>query len=329
MNVRLGKQQSGMTLVEMMVAMLIGTVLIAGALTVYLQSKANYQTTDSLARLQDNLRFALDTLEPDLRLAGFWGMHNQSGAINPGAVTVTCAGGTAAQATAIVIGAAPNPTLIPVQAVDDNYNLGCPGRVPRVNSDVLMLRHASPRTTAIGDLGPGQVYAEVSMGSGQLFDDAVAPGQGAPVEYREVVANVYYVGESTFEPAVPALRRLSLVDGGAQGLLQDQEVIPGVENLQVQFGLDTDANGEVDRYVDGNHPLAQPGAAGASILAVRLWLLVRSDSSEGGVGFVDNGVYQPADADLPPIQPTLDADYPADFRRAAISKTIFLRNGQG
>ena len=329
MSARLRNTQAGMTLVEMMVAMAIGTVLIAGALTVYLQSKANYQTTDSLARLQDNLRFALDTLEPDLRLAGFWGMHNQFAFIDDNAVTVTCAGGTVAQATAIAIGAAPNPTLVPVQAVDDNYNLGCPGRVPRVNSDVLMLRHASPRTTAIADLGPGQVYAEVGMGSGVLFDDAIAPGAGAPVEYREVVANIYYVGESTFEPTVPALRRLSLVDGGAQGLLQDQEVIPGVENLQVQFGLDTDANGEVDRYVDGDHPLAQPGAAGANILAVRLWLLVRSDASEAGIGFVDNAMYQPADANLPLIQPGVDANYPADFRRAAVSKTIFLRNGQG
>jgi len=90
----------------------------------------------------------------------------------------------------------------------------------------------------------------------------------------------------------------------------------------VQLGIDTDADGRVNVYVDADdpRPLTTP------VVAVRLWLLVRSDSSEAGVGFRDAGVYAPPDADLPPIRPGVTAGYPADFRRLAVSQTILLRN---
>ena len=107
----------------------------------------------------------------------------------------------------------------------------------------------------------------------------------------------------------------------------DQEVIPGVENLQVQFGIDTKGNQDVNRYVDGDHPLAAPGAA--NIVAVRLWMLVRSETDEASLAFVDDRIYTPADATLAPIDPGVTAGFPETFRRLAVSKTIFLRNSGG
>ncbi len=307
-----------MTLIEMMVAMLIGTILVAGAITVYVQSKRNYLSSDSIARLQDNLRFALETMEPDIRLSGFWGMHDEGTRLqNPATITIGCSGAGDAAATALALGR----LEYGIEAWDDSYTLPCGGRAPRDGSDVLLVRHASARTTVPSI---GQVQLAVNTSGGRLFDDAVAPPIDAPSEIRDVIVNIYYVGESSFDATVPALRRLRLSDGGTQGRLEDQEIIPGVENLQVQFGLDTDGNDEVDRYVDSDNPAAAPGAR---ILAVRLWLLVRSETSEAGLGFVDNASYQPADANLPPIQPGASGGYPAAFRRIAISKTIFLRNG--
>ena len=314
-------RQRGMTLVELMVAMLIGTVLIGGAISVYIQSRANFRTADSVARLQENVRFALDALEPDIRLARFWGLNNQPAFINPTGVVISCTGGTNLQATTFAtqfIGA--------VESRDDLYDLDCAGLNPRGNSDVLIVRHASARITAPS---VGQVQVESNLNGGQLFDDAIPPAADLPAEIRDVVVNAYYIGDSSFDPALPALRRLSLVDGGAQGRLQDQEVIPGVENLQVQFGIDTNGNRDADRYVDGDNPLAAPGAAGAEIVAVRLWMLVRSETDEAGLAFVDDRVYTPADANLPPIDPGTTAGFPETFRRLAVSKTVFLRNSGG
>lgn len=311
--------QRGMTLVELMVSMLIGSILVAGAITVFVQSRANYRTADSIARLQDNMRFALDTLEPDIRLARFWGLINQPDRLQlPAGLQVSCAGADLATATDLAFG---NLTSA-VEARDDNYDLGCPGTQPRAGSDVLIVRHASARNTAPN---AGQVQVESNPSSASLFDTDLAPGLDAPSEIRDVVVNAYYVGQSGFDPNLPALRRLSLVDGGAAGQLQDQEVIPGVENLQVQFGLDSNNDMAVDRYVDGDNPLALP-AAGSRIMAVRLWLVVRSETSELGQGFSDNAVYLPPDADLAAIQPGVTPGFPAEFRRLAASKTIFLRN---
>ena len=292
----IGRRQAGMTLIELMVAMLIGTVLVAGAITVYVQSRASFRTADSIARLQENLRFALDTLEPDVRLARFWGLHNQPNRLQlPAGLQVSCTGASPAAATTLALG----DLTAAVASRDDSYDLPCPGQSPRAGSDVLLVRHASARITAPN---PGQVQVESNTGGGQLFDSGLAPGLRAPSETRDVVINAYYVGSSSFEPGLPALRRLSLVDGGASGRLEDQEVIPGVENLQVQFGLDTDNDMEVDRYVDGDNPLAAPGAA-ARIIAVRLWLMVRGETSELGQGFTDDATYTPADANLAPIRP--------------------------
>jgi len=321
MNVEHG-QQRGMTLVEMMIAMLIGSILVAGAITVFVQSRANYRTADSIARLQDNLRFALDTLEPDVRLARFWGLTNQPVLVQvPAGLQVTCTGGGAVAATELALG----NQLPGVEARDDVYDLPCPGTQPRDDSDVLILRHASARTTVPS---AGQVQVESNPDGAVVFDGDIAPGLEIPSEVRDVIFHAYYVGQSGFDPELPALRRLTLVDGGGAGQLQDQEVIPGVENLQIQLGLDTNNDQVVDRYVDGDNPLANP-AANMSVLAVRLWLMVRGENNEAGLGFTDNAVYQPPDADLGPIQPGVSAGFPAEFRRLAASKTIFLRNAAG
>ena len=64
---------SGMTLIELMVALAIGAFLMIGAITVFMQGRTTFRT-ESLARLQENGRFALDVLEPDIRMAHYWGL---------------------------------------------------------------------------------------------------------------------------------------------------------------------------------------------------------------------------------------------------------------
>ena len=68
--------QKGVTLIELMVAMLIGSILLIGAVTVFSDSRSTFRTSDIIARLQENARFALDTIEPDIRQAAYWGLAN-------------------------------------------------------------------------------------------------------------------------------------------------------------------------------------------------------------------------------------------------------------
>lgn len=62
--------QKGLSLVELLIAMLLGLMLTAGALQMMLSSQEIYQTTDTLSRIQENGRFALNFLAKDVRMAG-------------------------------------------------------------------------------------------------------------------------------------------------------------------------------------------------------------------------------------------------------------------
>ena len=68
---RIAKQR-GLTLVELMVAMVLGLFLMLGVMSVYTQGRQQYQSAGVVARLQENTRFAFDVLETDIRLAGFF-----------------------------------------------------------------------------------------------------------------------------------------------------------------------------------------------------------------------------------------------------------------
>ena len=65
------KQQRGLSLVELLIAMALGLLLTVGALQMMLSSQGLYRTTDSLSRIQESGRFALDFLAKDIRMAGY------------------------------------------------------------------------------------------------------------------------------------------------------------------------------------------------------------------------------------------------------------------
>lgn len=67
------RRQTGMTLVEIMVAMVAGIILMAGAFQVFMSTKQTYRVQESLSRLQENGRFAAMQLTDDMRMAGFAG----------------------------------------------------------------------------------------------------------------------------------------------------------------------------------------------------------------------------------------------------------------
>jgi type IV pilus assembly protein PilW len=104
--------------------------------------------------------------------------------------------------------------------------------------------------------------------------------------------------------------------------INDIEIAPGVESLQVQFGIDVNEDNTVDRYVNPGDDVYIPTAAGyvpgAKVITARVWLVVRGLNPE--VGIVDNRDYKPGDVDLGVIND--------GYRRMQVSKTILLRNAR-
>lgn len=67
------RRQRGLTLTEVLVAMVIGLILIGGVIYVFISSFVSFRMNDELARLQENGRIAIRWMESDLRNAGFLG----------------------------------------------------------------------------------------------------------------------------------------------------------------------------------------------------------------------------------------------------------------
>ncbi len=310
-----------MTLIELMVALAIGAFLMIGAMTVFMQSRTTFRITESVSRLQETARFALDAIEPEVRMAQYWGLTSRAEKIN-GRLTPTDAAGMGPP----TCGNNWTINLIqPVQGANNGYNWGCAGQAPvETNSDTLVVRRASD------DIVPplaGQLSIVSSRYDGTLFNTLAIPaGYNAAVSevHRLMVSGYYVQRQNPPGRPQPALRRKLL---GTTGLITDEEVIAGVEDMQVQFGLDMDPpgglnRGSVDRYVNPNSVLIDPTNAGynpnAEILAVRIWLRVRAERVENG--FTDTATYVYADQNVGPFND--------GFRRVLVSKTIYLRNNR-
>ncbi len=71
---RTGTRQTGLTLLELMIALSLGLLLVAGIGTIYVGSNRTYRVQEQNARIQESGRYALEVIGRSLRQAGFWNM---------------------------------------------------------------------------------------------------------------------------------------------------------------------------------------------------------------------------------------------------------------
>lgn len=263
------------TLVELMVAMAISLLVILGAITLLLDSRQAYHTAELMARLQERGRFALDTLEPDIRLAAYWGLAGGRAPITGSARRDE----PTPDGLAVAGDCGPNFALdlqTPVQGSNDRWEYDCApygaGVVP--GTDVLTVRHAG-LAPAPPEAGRLQLHSDRE--SIQLMADGVVPAGFAdpPLsETRDLVVTSYYLSRDSVQGrGVPSLRRKRLVTGPA---MADEEVVPQVEDFQLRLGADTTGDGVPNLFAD---PDRVP--EGSAIVAVRIWLLLRSGEADG------------------------------------------------
>ena len=81
--------QRAFTLIELMIAMLIGVFLMAGVIQIFLSAKQAYRLQENLSRLQENGRFAMDIITKDIRSAGFMGCSKVLPVSNDSLPTIT------------------------------------------------------------------------------------------------------------------------------------------------------------------------------------------------------------------------------------------------
>jgi type IV pilus assembly protein PilW len=301
----------GFHLPELLVALTIGLILIAAFLSVLRQSRSLFATNESLAWLQDASRHAMSVLVPDIEHAGFHGFAGNGIRV----LSLPAGIGDCGADFALALER-------PVAASNDRWpDVGarCAPTASaggaRVGTDTLTLRHASLATSA-PRAGRLQVFSRrlESRLPIDLFADGRAPGAiDGDREVRDVEVRMYYIAnDSVGRAGWPALRVKALTESSGSAQFRDEEVMQGVEDLQVELGVA--GNDARVQYVAPDTDAARTGR----VVAVRLWLRVRAEATESG--FRDARALEYAGR---LFQPT-----PAEARqrRSLIERTVALRN---
>lgn len=309
--------------------MSISALLIAGSLELFIRSQQAYRTNERVAQLQETARHALALLELDVRMAGYWGASNRVERIANVAAPPDPVPAEFVGASAAINACGPNWVLDLAQyiaASDDRYSLACAAynRRAQPDADVLVVRHASnpvtgppstPRLRLVANPAEGRLFIApcTDGGNAACSRSPPPPPDIAGAEIHDLVVNGWYVSrDATGRSGYPSLRRKRLQGGASGASIQDEEIIAGIENLQVQLGTATAGAGVVF-----SSPDSLPADASQNIVAVRLWLLIRAETPE--IGFIDNESREfPIGRQWPPPN---DA-----FRRLLVSSTVYLRN---
>lgn len=295
------KKQHGLTLVEMMVAITISLIMLAGVVQIFVGNKQTYRVTEELSRVQENGRFLMDFLTREIRMADFWGCANAAtdvtNNLNP-----------------------PNPPDTPAahpvdpwvnDTITGTNNTGLNG------SDTLTLQGAfgegitiQTHTQAISSFTLSTINHGFNNGDLVIatdcekadvieitnanpgVDNIVIAGLGSnDPNFGNVIRPVGYSSSGTLYRVKGVTYSIQTGASGEPALFRNEngnnvELVEGVQNMQVLYGEDTDDNLTANRYLVA-------GAAGQvmnNVVSIRITLtlitlrdLIRSDGTVGRI----------------------------------------------
>jgi len=348
-------KERGITLIEMMVAITVGLILLAGIVQLFATNKQAYRIQEGANVLNENSRYALNQLEYSIRMAGhFGGAKPESIAVETDVPATDCT------ESAVLENDDPGLDLgYGVEGFDggDDPPLDCIPDADYVpDTDVLILRYAAaervPDADVIAAASTQFLRARAAGGAdvidGEDFEDRYDDGSGPPDiqvmdpsdDNLELVANylmkveIYFIrrcasqargtaGEcDAADDTIPTLARLTLRDG----VLVQEDVVAGVEQFQVLYGVDRDGDRSPNIYLTATDVEAGTGSGPEwrNVVDTRLSLVLRN--SERDVTFTEERTYRlyGGDAGAGVEYAVPDAD--RQFRRKAYNASVQSRN---
>ncbi len=295
------KRQQGFTLVELMVAATIGLLLLGGLSALFVNNNNAQLEIDRANRQVENGRYAMQLLTADLRNAGFYGEFDTNLMTLPPAMPNPCDQDITLMRTAIAL---------PVQGYDDGANTPACLTDVRANTDIIAVRHTATCIVDAADCEPaseGGPFFQASSCNNQFElgssneanyyqvgllpsaltlrkrDCGVGAGTGSIAPVRRLLTRIYFIANnSQTGDGVPTLKRADVVYQGAAWSVKIVPLAEGIENMQIEYGLDTDRDGVADLYTTlpaSANACGDPACAVVNwnnVVAVKLNLLSRT-----------------------------------------------------
>lgn len=255
------QRQSGLSLVELMIAMALSLLLMLGVIQIFLSSKQTYSTNSALSRVQESGRFAMEFLAQDIRNTGYKGQCQgelQSSITDdlkqltdpikgwdnisswPSDLPSLTSHSHADDTDVILLkfAAGPNPNLAVTSSDDDTVSLSGASGIPKGT------------VTLISNVHNCTLFINTSNSS-----NSVAKNEGAawsykpidPIEILPLQNTIYYIKDNSGDgrPNSLARQRLSMTSGAPWIA---EELVEGVQNMQILYGISTGSSSQVTAY---------------------------------------------------------------------------------
>ncbi|WP_347331152.1 PilW family protein [Marinimicrobium locisalis] len=297
------RKQQGLSLIELMISLTLGIVLMTGVVQMFITSRTTFTTQQAVSRIQESGRMAVEFLSQDIRMAGYrgcasrestqqieMGIEQDGGYLYDFDTSIRGYSsddhpmgdvGVADGSEVLVIRRAGNTSMPIVNPTGNNANIevaveeedDCVGEVCR--GDTVVISDCTQgrvfQVTNFQNVGGGGskiVHSQANVDGKPKNLDSKLGGQqfGPGSEVLKMSTLTYYIADSEF--GVPGTRSLWREQDG-----EAAELIEGVENMKVGFGVDTDGDGIPDEYQDYNEVGDDNWG---NVQAVRVALLMQS-----------------------------------------------------
>jgi type IV pilus assembly protein PilW len=274
------KYQAGVTMVELMVAMLLSVMLGGAVISVFVNSTQNFNQDENILGMQDDARHALRQISFDVSMAGHYADLVVPSVVTPDpSLVIGTDCGPAGQLNwmyrtvdagtgdSLSITALDNATGAQVVAAHSCFLAGelLPG------TDVVAIKRVVGGAAVPTN---GGIYLRTNGTVGLLYrEPAVAPAivvapPNADWEFRP---SIYYIRQFADVPGdgIPTLCRKTLAGAGPS--MTTECLATGIENLQLEYGIDTTSDGQPNVFLS-NPSLAQI----QDVVSARIFVLART-----------------------------------------------------
>ena len=316
------KPQLGFTVVELMIALALSMILSVAIVTVFTNNSYSFKQDENLSRMQDDARHALREIAFDIRMAGHYAdLHIPATVASDGALAIGTDCGPAGDANWMYRTVeAGTGNSMSIMAIDNATNSSVTAAHSCFQAaellegtDVVVIKRVAGAEAAVPTAG--NVYLKTNGVVGYLYNGPAPAAQpfavSAPSADWAYRPSIYYIRQfaNTAGDNIPTLCRKSL--RGAGPGMTTECLATGIENLQIEYGIDTTSDGHPNAYMT-NPTLTQM----QSVVTARIFLLARATDID--TRYQNNKTYSISNA------PDL---VPGDtFHRRVFSTSVTIQN---